>query len=249
MPANYLILEDVPEPAAPVAPEPAPPLPPAAAKPAPVHLAPQAVESPVTGRELSFCGGKRALSLLSPPLSLSAQKLKKGGGGDTRRVCETGSFWANNDIKHHPQCVLLAHSPRPALPPAVLRILTNPRAFVACYVHSLLQNIPPKPTQSTRPALRSMSASCASSPGLRRPSYSVPPVLAFPRHPLPILCRLVTLAAGHADARTGCICRYVATREDEVSIQPGWSVAILEESEDGWVKVHLENGDMGYVPN
>lgn len=41
---------------------------------------------------------------------------------------------------------------------------------------------------------------------------------------------------------------YVKAREDEVSILPGWTVAILEESQDGWVKVSLENGDIGWVP-
>ena len=50
------------------------------------------------------------------------------------------------------------------------------------------------------------------------------------------------------DTRTRCgLRRYVKAREDEVSILPGWTVAILEESQDGWVKVSLENGDMGYV--
>lgn len=45
-----------------------------------------------------------------------------------------------------------------------------------------------------------------------------------------------------------CLYEYTSQNSEELTIQPGWEVELLEDGGDGWMKVELESGHVGFVP-
>ena len=102
---------------------------------------------------------------------------------------------------------------------------------------------PPKPDPSRKPQVLQKSGAGSSS-ATNGGQAAVPPQTA------PRARRPSENAAPTAPAQPGTVVYpYAAVREDELTVEPGMSVDVLETSDDGWILCELRGGSLrGWLP-